>query len=38
MTPTTMHAVRIHTYGGPEMLHYEEDVPLPSLNPDDQPF
>lgn len=35
MTPTTMHAVRIHTYGGPEMLHYEEDVPLPSLNPDD---
>ena len=35
MTPTTMKAVRIHAYGGPEMLHYEEDVPLPSLKPDD---
>ncbi|HRY15109.1 MAG: NADP-dependent oxidoreductase [Candidatus Competibacteraceae bacterium] len=29
-----MQAVRIHAYGGPEMLHYEE-VPLPSLKSDD---
>jgi len=29
-----MRAVRIHAYGGPEILH-EEDVPLPSLKPDD---
>jgi NADPH:quinone reductase-like Zn-dependent oxidoreductase len=31
---TIMKAVRIHAYGGPEMLHYE-DTPLPQLNPDD---
>lgn len=31
---TTMKAVRIHAYGGPELLHYE-DVSMPSLNPDD---
>ncbi len=31
---TTMKAVRIHAYGGPEMLRYE-DAPLPQLNPDD---
>ncbi len=31
---TTMKAVRIHAYGGPELLHYE-DVPRPVLNPDD---
>ena len=31
---TTMKAVRIHAYGGPELLHHE-DVPLPSLKPDD---
>lgn len=31
---TTMKAVRIHAYGGPEMLHYEE-IPRPQLNPDD---
>jgi NADPH:quinone reductase-like Zn-dependent oxidoreductase len=31
---TTMKAVRIHAYGGPEVLHYE-DTPLPQLNPDD---
>ncbi|MCB1793452.1 MAG: NADP-dependent oxidoreductase [Candidatus Competibacteraceae bacterium] len=30
-----MQAVRIHAYGGPEMLHYEEAIPLPSLKPDD---
>lgn len=35
MMPTTMKAVRIHAYGGPEMLHYEEDLALPSLRPDD---
>jgi len=35
MTPTTMKAVRIHTYGGPEILHYEENVPVPSLKSDD---
>ncbi len=32
MTP--MKAVRIHAYGGPELLHYE-DVPRPWLKPDD---
>ncbi len=31
---TTMKAVRIHAYGGPEVLHHE-DAPLPTLNPDD---
>ncbi len=31
---TTMKAVRIHAYGGPEVLHYE-DAPMPQLNPDD---
>lgn len=31
---TTMKAVRIHAYGGPELLHYEE-IPRPALNPDD---
>ena len=31
---TTMKAVRIHTYGGPELLHYE-DAPRPQLKPDD---
>lgn len=31
---TAMKAVRIHAYGGPELLHYEE-VPRPALNPDD---
>lgn len=31
---TTMKAVRIHAYGGPELLHYE-DVPRPTLKPDD---
>ena len=31
---TTMKAVRIHAYGGPELLHYE-DVPRPRLNADD---
>ena len=31
---TTMKAVRIHAYGGPEMLHYE-DTPIPLLQPDD---
>lgn len=31
---TTMKAVRIHAYGGPEVLHHE-DVPLPQLQPDD---
>ncbi|MCP5158495.1 MAG: NADP-dependent oxidoreductase [Gammaproteobacteria bacterium] len=30
-----MQAVRIHAYGGPEILHHEENVPLPSLKPDD---
>lgn len=35
MTPTTMKAVRIHAYGGPEVLHYEESVAVPSLKPDD---
>lgn len=31
---TTMKAVRIHAYGGPELLHYEE-IPRPLLSPDD---
>ncbi|MFO1422007.1 MAG: NADP-dependent oxidoreductase, partial [Candidatus Competibacteraceae bacterium] len=31
---TTMKAVRIHAYGGPEVLHHE-DVPMPQLQPDD---
>jgi len=30
----TMKAVRIHAYGGPEVLHYE-DVSMPKLKPDD---
>jgi len=32
---TTMKAVRIHVYGGPEMLHYEENVPRPVFGSDD---
>ncbi len=35
MPNPTMKAVRIHAYGGPEMLHYEENVPRPILKPDD---
>lgn len=31
----TMKAVRIHAYGGPEMLHYEDNIPWPALKPDD---
>lgn len=31
---TTMKAVRIHSYGGPEVLHHE-DAPRPVLNVDD---
>ena len=31
----TMKAVRIHAYGGPEVLHCEENVPLPTLEPED---
>ncbi len=31
---TTMKAIRIHSYGGPEVLQYE-DVPRPGLNDDD---
>lgn len=31
---TTMKAVRIHAYGGPELLHYE-DAPQPRIKPDD---
>lgn len=31
---STMNAVRIHAYGGPELLHYEQ-VPIPRLNADD---
>jgi len=31
----TMKAVRIHAYGGPEVLHHEENVPLPTLEPKD---
>ncbi|MDG4555000.1 MAG: NADP-dependent oxidoreductase [Candidatus Competibacter sp.] len=30
-----MKAVRIHAYGGPEVLHYEENVPLPLLESED---
>ncbi|MGA5299548.1 NADP-dependent oxidoreductase [Nucisporomicrobium flavum] len=30
--PTTMKAVRLHEYGGPEVLRYE-DVPIPELKP-----
>ncbi len=29
-----MKAVRIHEYGGPETLRYEEDVPEPAVGPD----
>ena len=35
MTSPTMKAVRIHAYGGLEMLHYEENAPRPALKPDD---
>jgi len=35
MTTSTMKAVRIHAYGGSEMLHYEDNVPRPVLRPDD---
>ena len=31
----TMKAVRIHAYGGPEVLHHEENIPLPTLEPED---
>ena len=31
----TMKAVRIHAYGGPEVLHHEENIPLPMLEPED---
>ena len=31
---STMKAVRIHAYGGPELLHYE-DAPRPWIKPDD---
>ena len=31
---TTMKAMRIHAYGGPELLHYE-DAPQPRIKPDD---
>lgn len=34
MTTATMKAVRVHAYGGPEVLHYE-DVPAPSPNSED---
>jgi len=30
----TMKAIRLHEYGGPEVLRYE-DAPLPALNPDE---
>jgi NADPH:quinone reductase-like Zn-dependent oxidoreductase len=30
-----MKAMRIHAYGGPEVLHHEEEVPMPRLQPDD---
>ena len=30
-----MKAVRIHAYGGPEVLCYEENIPRPTLNPKD---
>src|SRR5580698_900047 len=29
-----MKAVRIHEYGGPEKLHFEENVPDPVVQPD----
>ena len=29
-----MKAVRLHEYGGPEKLQYEDDVPDPNLQPD----
>jgi hypothetical protein len=29
-----MKAVRLHEYGGPEKLQYEDGVPDPSLQPD----
>ena len=32
---STMKAVRIHAYGGPEVLCYEENIPRPTLNPKD---
>ncbi len=35
MTTTFMKAVRIHAYGGPEVLYYEHEVPRPALRPDD---
>lgn len=35
MTSPVMKAVRIHAYGGPEMLHYEENAPHPTLKADD---
>ena len=31
----TMKAVRIHAYGGPGSPHHEENVPLPTLEPED---
>ncbi len=31
----TMRAVRIHDFGGTEVLRYAEDVPVPSPGPDD---
>ncbi len=31
---TMMKAVRLHEYGGPEKLQYEDGVPDPSLQPD----
>ncbi|QRO01840.1 NADP-dependent oxidoreductase [Archangium violaceum] len=32
MSTNTMKAIRLHEFGGPEVLHYEE-VPLPELKP-----
>ncbi|WP_345107807.1 NADP-dependent oxidoreductase [Streptomyces drozdowiczii] len=34
MTPTTMKAIRLHTFGGPRVLRYEE-VPVPVPAPDE---
>ncbi|MEO7192731.1 MAG: zinc-binding dehydrogenase [Vicinamibacterales bacterium] len=34
-TPTSMKAVRIHAYGSPEQLQYEEDVACPTPNEGD---
>lgn len=34
MTSSTMHAVRLYSHGGPEVLRYEE-VPLPQVGPSD---